>query len=113
MSDSKIRFTVTRSPEGTLLLNSFHSKKKKESAKKSVFQHIGLLYRELDATNEYDPIFMPALVEPYSALHLKLGFPACAPMHMLSTFDWKERMYIAGGFICKEWQDAEKNRITM
>ena len=105
MSDLKITFTVTQSHEGNLL-NSFHSIKKQESAKHSVFQCIGLLYHGLDAANEYDPRFTPALVETFSAALLKFGFPACAPMHMLSTTNWKERMYIVWCFFYKEWQDA-------
>ncbi len=97
MSDLKISFSITQSHEG-YHLDSFHSIKKQESANHSLFQYIGLLYLGIDATNEYDSRFTPAVAESFSASILKLGFPECTPMHMLSTTNWKERMYIRLGF---------------
>jgi hypothetical protein len=104
MSDLKISFSVTESHDG-YLLNSTHSIKKQQSAIYCLFQYIGLLYHEFDAANEYDSNFTPAVTESFSACILKLGFPKCTPMHMLSTTDWKERMYIAWGFT----NDEQKN----
>lgn len=98
MSDLKISFSVTESHDG-YLLNSSHSIKKQQSAIHCVFQYIGLLYHELDAAHEYDSKFTPAMVERFSACILKLGFPKCMPTHLLSTTNWKERMYIVWGHI--------------
>lgn len=103
MSDLKISFSVTQSHDG-YLLNSFHSIKKQQSAIHCVFQYIGLLYHELDAANEYDSKFTPAVAESFSACILKLGFPECTPKHLLSITNWKERMYIAWGFIHEKSQ---------
>lgn len=105
MSDLKITFKVTRSKKGNFL-NSIHNIKKQESAELSVFQYIGLLYHALDAANEYDPRFTPAGIKSFRAAILELGFPECAPMHMLSTTDWKIRMYTVWSFIYKKWQIA-------
>jgi hypothetical protein len=98
MSDLKISFSVTQTPEG-YDLNSFLSIKKQDSINHSLFQYIGLWYHGIDATNEYDSRFTSAVVESFGTSLLNLGFPECTLMHMLSTSNWKERMYIAWGFI--------------
>ena len=107
MSDLKISFNVTQSHEG-YHLDTFHSIKKQESANHSAFQYIGLLYHGVDAANEYDSRFTPAVAESFSASILKLGFPECAPMHMLSTTNWKERMYIVWSFIYEKSHKAAR-----
>ncbi|WP_192564502.1 hypothetical protein [Pseudomonas gozinkensis] len=103
MPDLKISFSVSQTPEGSNL-SSFHSIKKQDSIDHSAFQYIGLLYHNLDATDEYDSRFTPAAVESFSASILNLGFPECAPIHMLATSNWKERMYIIWGFISEKSQ---------
>ncbi|WP_122581858.1 hypothetical protein [Pseudomonas viridiflava] len=66
-----------------------------ESSKLTFFQHLGFMYRWIDARIGLEPKCIEEVVGAFTTAILDCGWPDCIPSHLLEAGTWKTRMYTA------------------